>query len=159
MQVIKDDGGKPFTLEVLTDTIVRVRAATGVDLLTIIGGELIERLFNDLALTVDVLYYCCEPQAKEQELDLDKWRKRWHGDSIEAALEVLLRETADFFPRARREVLHGMIDAMGKVLSQAERTARSLLAQTQEKIDEAEPKSVGSSSGSSPESSESIPAG
>ncbi|CAN5410277.1 hypothetical protein BH11PLA2_BH11PLA2_34610 [soil metagenome] len=151
MKVIKDSDGKSWTLNVLTGTIQRIRAMVNVDLLKLIEGELVMRLYQDLATAVDCLYYACEVPA---DLTLDGWRNRWRGDAIEVALEQLLRDTADFFPKARQGVVHKMIDSAKEFLAAAIGAAEAQMQVEKTKfLATMSANSVGTSSGSSPESS------
>lgn len=148
MRVIKDDQGQAWSLRIPTTGIFRVRSALAVNLLEVIDGTIVDRLFNDLALAVDVFFYLCEDQAKQQQMPLDVFRDRWSGDRIEAATRELLLELADFFPSGRRQ-------AILKVLTAHQEVIRKAVLELETK---AEATLSALSSGNSPESSESTPA-
>jgi hypothetical protein len=65
MHQFTDRSGRRWLIQIDVSTIKRVRSLTGVNLLDIVAGELIERLSNDPLLLADVLYAVVQPQAAD----------------------------------------------------------------------------------------------
>ncbi|RMF73574.1 MAG: hypothetical protein D6744_15460 [Planctomycetota bacterium] len=141
----------------------------GVNLLEVFDGELLARLADDPVLLVNTLYAVCRPQAEERGISDETFGELLVGDAIEAAAAALVRGIADFFPKDRRTVLMRLWAATQKTRSEAIRMATAKLdsplideaikkavQQSSDEIDR-RLRSFGDSSGSSPESSASIP--
>lgn len=158
MRTFKDNEGREWTIDVHTTSIKRVRDLTGVDLLEIQDLTIIDRLSNDPVLLVDVVYAACKPQADERAISDEQFGCAMAGDVIEAATKALLEELVAFSPSPRdRKNLGRVIEATTK----AKEKARDLIEAKIDSgvldqiIDEALA-DAGDSSGSAPESSESI---
>lgn len=153
MKSFKDNAGRSWVVSVNVDTIKRVRALVNVDLLTVLDGQLIERLAGDPVLLCDVLYAVLKPEADTQGVSDVDFGKALAGDAIEHATAALLEELADFFPQAKRRLL-------GKALSKlkaVEQAAANLAEKRLDGVDvgqvlEAALRNAGDSSGSSPAS-------
>lgn len=63
MRQFKDNSGRAWTVEINVATLKRVRGLTGVDLMQIIEGTLIEKFIRDPVLLCDVVYSICKPEA------------------------------------------------------------------------------------------------
>ena len=63
METFTDSAGRAWTVTVTVSTIKQVRALTGVDLLKVVEGTVIDQLASDAVLLVDVLYAVCKDQT------------------------------------------------------------------------------------------------
>jgi hypothetical protein len=66
MHKFTDRNGKEWVLDITVSTVKRVRSLTGVDLMGMAGGDVLDQLGRDPVLLVDVLYAICKPQADEE---------------------------------------------------------------------------------------------
>ncbi|MCL4742280.1 MAG: hypothetical protein KJZ54_08760 [Phycisphaerales bacterium] len=167
MKVFKDNAGREWTVEVNVAALKRVKSLSGVDLLGVLDGTLIERLVRDPVLLCDAVYAVCKPQADERSVTDEDFGRAMAGDAIEHATEALLEELVGFCPSPRdRANLGRVLKATKEVMDKArdmvearldtlvgggglEKVVEQALAQAQT--------GLGSSSGSAPASSASIP--
>jgi hypothetical protein len=113
MQYVKDVNNFQWEIKVNVNTLRRIKALCGVDLMELISvnektgnmnTELLERLSSDPILLVDILYATCKPQADEKNITDEQFGELWVGDQIEVAVNTLLGEIINFFPEAKRKV-------------------------------------------------------
>lgn len=64
--------------------------------------ELLNRICQDVLLASDILWACCEEQAKRRDMDRVKFEAATEGDSFESAVYALLESICDFFPNAEK---------------------------------------------------------
>ncbi|MCG3181842.1 MAG: hypothetical protein BIFFINMI_04277 [Phycisphaerae bacterium] len=164
MRTFTDTAGRSWEVVVNVDTIKRVRDLLGVNLLGIVepGNDLVDRLAEDVILVCDILFAVVKPQAAERNVSDADFGKALSGDVIDTATTALLEELIDFFPSRRRAILRQAWEKVVKVKArletEAEEKARILLADP--KLEEQLMATLsGGSSGSSPASSASPPAG
>ncbi|XZE55910.1 hypothetical protein SH139x_001959 [Planctomycetaceae bacterium SH139] len=105
MQKFVDHSGRIWVVQIDVATIKRVRSVTGVDLLSIVEGELIEQLSRDPVLLCDVLYAVCQPQALAADVSEETFGEGLAGDAIAEATVALLEALVAFFPEPRRRLL------------------------------------------------------
>jgi hypothetical protein len=119
-----DNQGRTWVLTVNVDAIKRVRQLTDVDLLTVVGGDLLERLAEDPVLLCDVLFALCKPEADAKQVSDEDFGRSMSGDAIETATTALLEAIADFFPSRKAALLRSASQKLehfrGKVLDHAE---------------------------------------
>lgn len=163
MRQFKDNAGRTWTVDINVATLKRVRGLTGVDLMQVIEGTLIEKLIRDPVLLCDVVYAVCKPEADVAKVSDEEFGKAMAGDAIEAATTAVLEELVGFCPSPRdRANLGRVLQATRKVMDRA----RDLV---EKKLDSGEldrladrllsgEATAGSSSTSAPESSASTPA-
>ena len=161
MKAFKDNAGRTWQIEITTADIKRVQALVGVHLaIDTLSGDLMDRLADDAFLLCDVIYALCKPQAEAMGVSDEDFGRAIAGDVVADATDALLEELVAFFPKRRRRVvaralaksrkLEGIaIDWAEKRLSSGE-----LEGQLKRRLEAA-----GAPSGTSPESSASIPAG
>ena len=160
MHTFTDNAGNTWTVTVNVDAIKRVKGLTGINLLDVLGGELMERLSSDPVLLCDVLYAVCKEQTDAKGVSDEAFGRSMAGDAIDGATSALLEELIEFFPLARRKQMKAAweklqrlqtvaLDWAGKKLEGDELERKMLLAL------ESGP---GGSAGSLPASSASIPA-
>lgn len=163
-----DNLGRNWSAAITVNTVKRVQQLTGVNLLAVFDGGLLNRLADDPILLVNTLYAVCKPEAEQRDVTEEAFGELLVGDAIEHAVEALVRGIIDFFPKDRREVLRRLWTATGKTRSEAfrlvtgkldtqniEAAIQSLMEQAGERIDR-ELESLRSGSGNWPASSESI---
>ncbi len=166
MKTFTDNAGRTWTVAVTVDAIKRVRSLVNVDLLEVVEGKLIDRLYRDPILLCDVLYAVCKPEADAKNITDEEFGRAMAGDAIDHATKALLEELADFSPSPKdRANLRSVIQKTAALLDLtrdriAQRIAGGAIEQAVERaLAELPPVNVGDSSPSAPASLVSIPAG
>lgn len=120
MRQFKDNAGRTWTVEINVATLKRVRGLTGVDLMQVIEGTLIEKLIRDPVLLCDVVYAVCKPEADAAKVSDEEFGKAMAGDAIEAATGAVLDELISFCPSPRdRANLGRVLQATNRVMEKA----------------------------------------
>ncbi|MFO0492814.1 MAG: hypothetical protein ACK51T_10310, partial [bacterium] len=101
MRQFKDNAGRTWTVDINVATLKRVRGLTGVDLMQVIEGTLIEKFIRDPVLLCDVVYAVCKPEADSAKVSDEEFGKAMAGDAIEAATGAVLDELISFCPSPR----------------------------------------------------------
>ena len=98
-----DAKNRSWQLSLTVGDLLKVRAATGVDLGAALKSEtaLGELLFGDPATLVATLFVLCESQAATQAVTPEEFGYGFDGPTLERATESLIGAVADFFPRSR----------------------------------------------------------
>jgi len=105
MAEFRDNEGRPWTIQVTTTTLKRVKSLLGFDLGKMAAdGSLYKVLADDPILLCDLLYAICKPQADERKLSDEDFGRGLAGDAIDAATTALMEGLIDFFPKGRREL-------------------------------------------------------
>jgi hypothetical protein len=159
MHTFTDATGRTWSVAINVDTVRRVKALAGVNLMDVVEGQLVARLQTDPVLLCDVLYAVCKPQADAQNVTDEDFGRSMAGDAIEAATEALLEDLTDFFPSGQRGL-------MRKALGKLKTYQAKALAVASQKLDSPDLEKrledllapVGGSSSSSPASSDATPA-
>jgi hypothetical protein len=162
MHKFTDTQGRDWNVCVNVGTIRRAKAATGIDLLTLMDipeepkeGEerkptLLESLADDYEKLVALLASLCAVQMKERNIDEDAFVEAFNGDTLESATNALVEEVIDFFPQPRRDYLRAIKAATDKA---AAKTAESMEKAVKEGLfEKAVDEALGKPSGGSPES-------
>jgi len=171
MKTFTDNAGRTWTVLMNLDTAKRVKSLLDVNLLEADKGDPtpLQRLATDLMFICDVVYVAIKPQADKLGVTDVQFAEAMGGDAMLAAHNALMEELADFFLKAGRthlakaiglqtrtinltiQALDKKVEAMTPeaLLDQAVKTDPSAVATA---------KADGSSSTSSPASSESPPA-
>ena len=169
MRQFKDNAGRTWTVDINVATLKRVRGLTGVDLMQVIEGTLIEKFIRDPVLLCDVVYAVCKPEADARSISDEEFGKAMAGDAIEAATMAVLDELVGFCPSPRdRANLGRVLQATNRVMDKArdltEKRIETLTSESE--LDRLvnrmappipEPPTPGSSSTSAPEPSASTP--
>lgn len=161
MSRFTDSAGRTWTVAINVETVKRVRSLCGVDLLDIVDGKLIERLYSDPILLCDVVYAVCKPEADAIKVSDEDFGRAMAGDAIEAATAAVLDDLVDFFPsRQHRENLRKVLTATRSVATKAEAMVTARLdSGLLESIEKQALASVGNSFTAAPESSALTPTG
>ena len=101
MRQFKDNANRDWTLAVNTSTIKRLRAVLEIDLMDVVEGDLLKRLYADPVLLVDVIYVLCKPQADAAGITDEQFGEAMAGDAIDLATSALIDEIIAFFPSSR----------------------------------------------------------
>ena len=164
MHSFKDNAGRTWSVAVNVATIKRVRGLVTdaddcqkpVDLMAMVEGDLLKRLYTDPVLLVDVLYAVCKPEVDKAEVTDVEFGEAMAGDAIDLGTAALIEEIIDFFPSRRdreraRKVMAKFQETVDRVQDALDLKAESPALQRElDRIVD----SVGLSSGSSPESLE-----
>ena len=120
MRQFKDNAGRIWTVDINVTTLKRVRGLTGVDLMQVIEGTLIEKFIRDPVLLCDVVYAVCKPEADSAKVSDEEFGKAMAGDAIEAATGAVLDELISFCPSPRdRANLGRVLQATNRVMEKA----------------------------------------
>ena len=164
MRSFKDNADRTWTVTLNVYAVKKVRDLLGVDLLDL-GGDakddngLLYRLIADPVLLVDVLYVVCQEQADEANVTDEQFGRAMAGDAIDGATKAFLEELADFTPSPRdRARARKVIEATWKLIDRAQDVLDARADVELDRAAEAALSALGSSSGSSPASSEPTPA-
>jgi len=155
MKTFKDNAGRTWSVSVDVDAIRRVRTALKVNLTSTDFAAVLEQLLSDPVLLCDVLYVICKPEADRQKISDEDFGRSMAGDAIEHATAAFLEELANFTPNPRdrarvQRVIRAMWDLAEKTRDVAERNLEAEIAKVM---------TSGPTSGGSPDSSGSTPAG
>jgi hypothetical protein len=108
MRVFKDAKGREWEVALTVGSIRRVRDNLKVDLLDPMEGTppLATRLFLDMVLLGEVMYWVCYPQMQSRGVDPDSFGDAMGGAEGKAAYEAFFEELMDFFRlRGRPEIV------------------------------------------------------
>lgn len=157
MKTFKDNEGRSWNISVNVAAMKRVKTLLNLNLMDAVESDLIQKLATDPMLLCDVIYAICKPDADKRNVSDEQFGQAMAGDVIEHATVALLEELVDFFPDAKRQVLRKAVERFQKVQTRAVETAYKYLDSPgfEKRIEDAL-KNISDSSGSLPESSESI---
>ncbi len=161
MKTFTDNAGRTWTLAINVDVLKRVRGLVDVNLLDILDGKLIERLYRDPVLLCDVVYAVCKPEADARSVSDEDFGRAMAGDAIEQATKALLEDLVLFSPSPRdRANLQRVLETTWRVMDKARDLVEARLATVDaEQIVAQALATSGTSSGSAPGSSASSPDG
>lgn len=112
MKTFTDNANRTWTISINVATIKAVKGILGIDLLSVIDGQLLDKLGNDPIMLGDMLYVLCKQQADAQGVSDEQFGAALAGDAIEAATNAFLQELVDFFPVAKRAALAKMLEKL-----------------------------------------------
>jgi len=167
-QTFTDIAGRIWTVPIDTTTIKRVRALMGVDLMEFVEGSLMGKLMGDTVLFVDTLYAICKPEADARGVSDEQFGQAMSGDALAVAEEAIAEGLFSISHPSRRVAAR---TAWEKAKELRDRVTELQLVRLKDPAIERRfeeilnapmnldslPKMPGSSSTSSPASSESIP--
>lgn len=120
MRSFKDNEQRSWPVSVTVSTIKRVRDRAKVNLLEILGGDLLQKLIQDPVILCDVLFAVCEPEASKVGVSDEAFGRAMAGDALDDGCKVLLESLADFFPSPlQRANLRRVLELTTRVLTQA----------------------------------------
>jgi hypothetical protein len=157
MQIFKDNSGRSWTLSLTVAAIKRVRAMTTangdpIDLAQLGDDPSIAARMVDPMTVCDVVWCLVKPQADAENITDEQFGEGLTGTAIADAVRALLGELSDFFQTI------GRTDAV-QILSTTLKVAEEMIATNVRSMVKIESNLLtsGTSSTSSPESSESTP--
>ncbi len=156
MQAFEDSSGNSWEIVVNVTAVKRVRAALEVDLLDIVGGDLVKKLSTDPVLLCDILATLCKPQIEKAGKTEEDFGEGLAGDAIDRATKALLEELINFSQRpADRANLRKALEITWTAIDKANELIAGELAsgKIQQNID-LELRKLGLLSTDSPESSD-----
>lgn len=153
MARFKDNAGREWSLSLNVNILKQVRSELEVDLLDLAHGAVLDRLANDPALLVDVLYLIAKPQAERASVTAEQFGEAMVGDALDAASEALIEALVEFLPSKKRGLLR-------KLMEKVKGAEQSLMDQLEREIDNLDLTQLmaGEPSIASPASPESTPA-
>lgn len=134
-----DHTGRRWTVDVTVAAVKRVRAATKLDLLDLAGGKVLERLWSDPVLLGDVLFACCQQQAREHGVDEATFGELLAGDTIARATDALIDSLVSFTPDPRERA------ALARVVAQV----RTQIEQARTRMEQELPSRLATTDGTS----------
>lgn len=109
MHAFKDKLGRDWSVVVDLNTVKRVRGLLSVNLLDVVGGDLLKQLATDPEMLANVVYAVCKPEADAKGVSDEQFGAGLVGDAIALATDALLEELADFFPQPRRGLIQNAL--------------------------------------------------
>lgn len=105
MQNFNDKNGQVWGIRIDRTMLRKVKQDTGILLtdLFLDNHALLTQICTNPVMAGDVLWSCCQAQARERNLDLAGFEEATDGDCFEHAVRALIEATIDFFPNARRK--------------------------------------------------------
>jgi hypothetical protein len=117
MPSFKDCEDRTWNLRIDIDAIRRVRSAHSIDLATALAStEAIERLTNDIVLTVDVIFELCRPAAELAKITAEQFGRSLAGDALGQAVTAFEEALVDFLPESKRRATARRIIEAGRAL-------------------------------------------
>lgn len=109
MHEFHDAEGRVWRVSVSIPARKRVREQTGFDILSVVTEEGMAKL-SDPEILAGSLYAILEPEAKRLNVSPEDFALAIRGDSLETAVDALLKAIADFFPKGRRMILTALME-------------------------------------------------
>ena len=168
MPMFKDCEARNWEIRIDVDAVRRVRAACGIDLATVLASEeSIEKLKNDICLTIDVIYEIVRPIAVQQGVPPEAFGRSLRNDALGHALTAFEEALVDFLPESNRRALARQMLGAGQKLQEAraqrikeainEGLLDTAIAEEMKKLEAIISKAMNTSSDTGPSSSDSRP--
>lgn len=128
MHSFKDNAGRSWNVVVNAATVKRVRERIGVNLVDILGGDLLQRLITDPIALADVVFAVCEPDMKKANVTSEAFGEAMAGDSIDEATKALLEAFSDFLPTTEaRANLARAVDVIYRMMGRVQEAVAAKL--------------------------------
>lgn len=155
MAQFTDNAKRDWSLSLNVNVLKLIKRELDVDLLDLAHGSVLDRLANDPALLVDVLYLIAKPQADRQGVTAEQFGEAMVGDALDAASEALVDALVEFLPGKKRALLT-------KLMTKVKDAEQLMMDRLEQEIDELDltqlMEGLGGPSTPSPASSDSTPA-
>jgi len=94
-----DSTGREWSVELTFGDIKRIRSRMGVDLMGLLDGDppLVDRLRDDLELSLNLVFAAVEPEAVRLNVSDEEFGRSLGGPAAAGALAALWGAIADFF--------------------------------------------------------------
>lgn len=116
MKSFKDSKDRTWLITINVGAIKKVRAILNIDLLNIAETEgksdfsLLQKLYDDPVLLVDVIYVLCKDEADKQNISDEDFGQGMTGAALDSAVTAFLAELTEFFPPRKRLILQKAVD-------------------------------------------------
>lgn len=137
MSCFTDTKGRSWEVKINIGVLKRIKSLTGIDLLDAETGILSSNLSSPV-IVCDILFATVKPQADSIGVSDIDFGESMNGEILEKAQELLYIETANFFPKPRREIMMALLgkskEISEKVLKEVQDTlsgAQSMKLQEQ----------------------------
>ncbi len=127
MSYFKDSQDREWEIAINVSVLKRVRSTLDINLMGMLGTNLIQELVLDPCKLCDVIYVICKPQADEKKISDEDFGEAMGGDSIADATDAFIKEMINFFPKAKRSLLQNAVDKMNQVDEMAIKTATEMM--------------------------------
>lgn len=95
MRTFKDNEGISWIIEILVETVLKIRAEYDVDLVGLTPKTL-GKLEEDPILLCQIIWALCEEQAKARNIDAEAFARAIGGDPLDAAWDAISGAISDF---------------------------------------------------------------
>lgn len=155
MRSFVDTSGQSWPVVVNVETLRRVRDLTPTDLMGVLTGALLTELAQDYVRLCDVLFAVVKPEADARGVAQLAFSDAMNGEALDAGLDALLGELADFSPPLSRTRLTRAWGLTKQLRELESRIAEQRLSEINvEELADQAPTIAGDSSGSLPESAD-----
>lgn len=127
METFKDKNGTVWSIELNVGSARKVKSDCGIDLLNTIAIDanglnvnLLDALATDSYLLVSVLVSLCRKQMDERRVAEEDFYELFDGDSIQCAVDALIKEVINFFPPSKRKILSMIYEKVQSFRASAE---------------------------------------
>jgi hypothetical protein len=130
-----DTAGRVWVVEINIAAAKRVRSRLGLDLLARNLGELLQRMFEDPILLVDVLFVLVEPEARDRGISDEEFGRAMAADALEGGAQAVLEAIRDFTPnptnraivgKLMAEIQHAVSDQNERAVARAEQVIQEI---------------------------------
>jgi len=147
MAAFTDVQGRAWEVAVNYGAMRRVRESLSVNLMEVVGGELLQRITSDPVLLIDILYWVLKPQADERNISINDFAEIFDGDTVYNASMALRDSIINFFPKDKRAAAKRMVERVDRI-------ADEMWQKMERELDDQFPTDAGMPSITPPESSE-----
>jgi len=112
MKQFTDNSGKEWSIDIHALSIDQVRREVDVDLIAWATGtgEEVAKAASDPVTIIRVMCSLCADQMEKDGVDEVAFAKALRGDGLENAVEALVEDLIDFFPKSKATLLRSMHD-------------------------------------------------
>lgn len=122
-----DEEGRTWRLKVHVPLAKRVKEETGVDLLSIADGQLVQQLLASPETLVSVLWVLCDQQAGAAGIEPEDFGAAIAGEALDEAVACLIEALCDFFPPSTRAVYRAAAEKVQTTRKRADAAALQAL--------------------------------
>lgn len=97
MASFRDVNGREWPVTITVGTVRRVRSETGHDLMSAVGGDLLQRMADDPVILATILYSIAVPEPERSRVTLDAFCEALAGNSLSDAADAFCEALCDFF--------------------------------------------------------------
>lgn len=132
----KDDLGREWSLRLDFSLVRSIRDAVGIDLLNLEQqGSSLQKMADDPALLVDVVYLMCEKQCQRRKISDEEFGQGFTGETFQLAAAAFMEALISFTPPPRRDLAKFAMTMTTGAMEAANETAKQIIQKT---LDEAQ---------------------